>query len=253
MMARPQIDPSVLEATVLGFHLSPEEEAELEALKPSLIKLTPTQAKAFERLAETTTNAGIQFLLLQQPVLIRRVVDSEYLDSRVVPPFLDYLMITRRGNVYQVEANAVGSLLSHETVVSNVNIFKQTLKTAMLLSTAPFSPERELENDLMYFHRALSWHSAAADIGGNAMSIETLLFILAYLSRQEDKYGLYVKLGILRTIVLEVRDIEIKAWIQENMPDYVDVPLAWVLRVYDLHQAENSAVSKGFDLFRSLS
>jgi len=228
---------AAFEATVQSFRLTPEEEAELETLKPRLDNVSRLHEE-LEYVASTTVNVGIQYLMLNHPKLVRFVANSDDLDPRAIPPFLDRVVHTRQvGSLYVAEIAAVNSLSHHKVVVSDVDLFKRTWDVARLLNPRLRSPLKEAESDFDYFFYALDWHSTSSKDNANAMSIETLLLILAHLYRQEQKHEIDQVLDTMRAKALKVRDDEIKTWIQENMPDYAGVPLAWVLRVYDLHQA----------------
>ena len=227
---------AAFEAAIQSFRLTPDELAELENLKPSLDNFTSSR-EVLEYIASTTVNVGIQYLLFNQPRLVSFVANSEYLDPRAIPPFLDRVADThQRRSLYVSEIAAVNALVEHKVVVSDVALFKRTWDVAKLLNPRLLSPLKEAESDFDYFFFTLDWHSTSSKDNANAMSIETLLLILAHLYRQEQKHEIDRVLDTIRAKALQARDIEIKAWIRENMPDYAGVPLSWVLKIYDLHQ-----------------
>jgi len=226
------ISPRVLQETVQSFRLTSDEKAEfeLECMKLSLGALKPKQKLALEELALTTTNSGIQYLLINHPKFSRDVAYSNYLDPRVVPYFLDRIANAKHESVHHDEIFAVNSLLDHKVVVGDVNLFKRAWDVALLFRALSVPPSTY---DFINLCGALRFYSA--EDYDTAISIDTLLFILAYLNQQEAKYEISPELGIARVEAVKARASEIKVWVHENMSDYVDVPLSWVLKVHDLN------------------
>lgn len=237
MIAQPQVTPSDLDATIRSFHLTSAELAEVEALKLYLVSPTPTQSQALKDVARTTANAGLQYLLFNQPDLVKLVASNEYLDPRAIPPFLERIASTKRRS-FPAEIHAVRSLLPHKSVVGNVFLFRQVWEVLILLNDNLTSSVKEATN-LTLLYSVLNLHSFPTKEDGNAMSIDTLMLVLAYMGNQALGGGVNIGLTMdaVCTKVLEAREDEIKAWIQENMPDYVDIPLSWVLRAFGLYQA----------------
>ena len=232
------ISPATLEAVIKSFNLTPKEEAALEALTPSLSNPNPAHLRALQEAATTTANAGIQYLLLTKPRLVRLVVYNEHLDPRTIPPFLERIVGAESGSLHPIEIHAVRSLLAHEIVVSNVSLFRQVWDATMLLNGNRTSLMGLVASNFNHLYNALNFRSISTenDSNANAMSIETLLFILAYLNEHDGKYEADETMELMRMKALKAREGEIEAWVQKNMPDYVDVPLAWVLKAYDLYQ-----------------
>jgi len=234
----PSSSPSVIDATVRSFQLTSAEEAEVEVtrIKLNTDSLIPSQRQELYEASLRTTNAGIQYLLINQPKFSRNVAYNNHLDPRVVPSFLDRIASAEQGSLTSPEIFAVNSLLSREAIVSDANLFKRVWDATLLVNPRPLQPMRTQVKVLARLHDAINFRSLSTKDNANAMSVGTLLLILNYLAREEEKYGVDDMMISIRARALEVRESEIKAWIQENMPDYVDVPLSWLIKVYDLHQ-----------------
>jgi len=223
----------VREAIIQSFGLSSEEEAEALELNLNFdITLNTTQEEELEELARTTTNAGLQYLFLGNDNLLLTVVGSKHLDSRVVSLILNEITNAKLQGFDSPLSPAVFTLLTHKIVVSDVKLFKRALMT---FETSNHLPSTQVKvNDFLNFYYPLHFHSVAEGKESNAMSIETLLFILAHLHRNE-KFGIETNLAIVRDKALKLRKIEIKEWVDENIPDCAGLPMPWILKVADLY------------------
>jgi len=217
---------------IQSFHLTSGELAEVDDYKSG--KFDTLQGEELKELAKTTTNAGLQYLLLDNTKVMTYVAGSNFLDARVVSPFLKAITDAKMQALQWQPAAAIFALLSHKIVVSDVKLFKRTWRKTEVAVPTAFDPSLVGASDFANLFYPLHTHSIAEGKESNAMSIDTLMLILAHLHRNE-KYETDPSLATVRDKALKSRETEIKEWISERMPDLVGLPLSWILEVSDLY------------------
>jgi len=225
---------NVNEETIQSFNLTSKELDEVEYYKARM--LAPVEEGELKLIAKTTTNAGLQHLFMERNNLIKLVARNDNLNPRVIPPLLDRITKGKAAtsSISPAVSSALHSFLDHKVVVSDVKLFKQVWETSQaVISSNIFRPQDSV-NDAANLYYALKFHSIAEGNNANAMSIETLMLILAHLSRREA-YGLDPTLASVRDKAVKVRHDEIQAWVSENMPDFEDIPWSWILKMSDLY------------------
>ena len=214
-----------------SLNLSLEEKIESLAIAREL-----TEDGTFGLFSEAsyTTNAGAQYLMLENPSLMYRVVDNRSLHKSVVSLFLDNLEARKQEDGgYLSLLRIIDSLMTRPVVVADIKLFKRTwfLLEAVGHSKSLYGLEGAY-NSILY--NALDFNSNPRKPESSEMSIETFMFIMGYLNDKDETTTYSSLLNISRRIA-EYRKIEIDAWIQEKMPDYVGLPLSWVLKTVDLY------------------
>jgi hypothetical protein len=213
---------SILES----FNLSAAEMSEVEAVS---LKLKKYSLFELEKLTRTTTNAGVQHVLLSRPDLVLDVLNSRNLNAKVIPPFLKRMQNFKTAPLPFNGPRAIYYLVSNKLVVADVGLFKQVWSTAEMMRVSQHTTKTIASDDYLLY-ATLSEHSKAKV---NAMNVETLLFIFTYLNKHED--DLISSFKDLRSQILETRGKEIRAWVKVNIPDCEGLPLSWVYKVFDLY------------------
>ena len=221
--------PASEEDVIRSFNLTPEEQVEVEALQRKLSGPIFKEDPQLEELARTSSNAGVQYLLSKMQGLVPLVVKNEKLYPRMVSSLLAIFT----GGKYS-DLAALHSFLIHKVVASDANLFKQAWKTNQVSIASSASPASKTYYEGMILADMFRYHPTATSGHVNSMSIATLLFILDYLNNSEDQDLVFI-LKQMCDEAVEARRDEIKTWIQENMPDYVDLPLPWVVRCIDMY------------------
>ena len=218
--------PEILDS----FSLSAEEMLEVEVM----LSGSKTYSNvALEKLAYKTTNAGVQHILFDRATLVPIILKNKNLNPKVIPLFLKHLLSFDQGFLPFNSHYALHDLMVHKVVVADVELFKQVWRTALLVSKATFSMSPSAEVCLLPV--ALEAYSMAEDNAANAMSIETLLFLLSYFSKWDD-LTIPRDVRVARKKILETRREEIRVWIKENLHGCDELPLSWVYKVYDLYE-----------------
>lgn len=213
-----------------SFKLSSEEKLEATRVQCRVVKHPTVKLKA---LAETTSNAGVQYVMLDDSATILHVLGNPNLSPLVAAIFFD--RVKKKGPWTNYESrfvpfasttyHAIENLFRHKVVLANVRLFMQGWDA---FKDFKFDEPIMQANSLRWFlEEALHFNPT------NGMSIETLLFILTCVSELPDDM-VTSKLCNRRDAILENRKTEIDAWIKTNMPDYSDVPLSWVIHSVNL-------------------
>lgn len=233
--------PASEEDVIHSFNLTPEEQVEVEALQRTLSRAVPEEDDHLEDLARISSNAGEQYLLSKRHNLVSFLVKNRELDPRVVPLLLAILAddeaqvpsaILTDDEVQVIVA--LNFLLIHKAVVGDVKLFEQTWKLNQASRASSTPPADRAFYESMIISDALYYHPTATSGHVNSMSIATLLFIQNYLNNSEYQDLVFILKQTCDESV-EARRDEIREWVSEYMPDYVDLPLLWALQVYDLH------------------
>jgi len=225
-------DTRMREIAIKSFHLSLEDETESLDLNLRFDTLTAMQKEELHELAETTPNAGLQYLFIGETSLLQPIMENRFLDAKVVSLLLVRLKETEFSVLPFNALQDLLYLLQHPAIVADVLLFKQTWELAMAKIPPYRSSDQRTQIKWVNIYRCLDWQSCEAK-GPNAMSVETLLFILAYIARNDGPEFTH-HLVEPRDKALEVRSLEIDAWVQDNAPDLVGLPLSWILEVSDL-------------------
>lgn len=213
-----------------SFDLSAEDMLEVEVM----LSGSKTYSNVvLESLAHETTNAGVQLLLLDRAKLVPMVLKNKNLNPKVVPPFLERMLSFGQGFIPYNSHHALHDLMAHKVVVADVELFKQVWHTALIFSKTTFSMSPSAEVCLLPV--ALDAYSTTEDNETNAMSIETLLFLLSYFSKWDDE-TIPREVKVVRGRILETRMEEIQVWIKANLHGCEGLPLSWVYRVYDFYE-----------------
>lgn len=232
---------AIEEDVIRSFNLTSKEQVEVIALQRQLSMAVTEENTHFEELARTSSNAGEQYLLSKRHGLIPSVLKNEKLDPRVVPLLLDILAGSETQVLVALHADdevqvivALHALFIHKVVVGDVKLFKRTWLQLTTSKVASASPTDKLFYESMVLADAMYYNPPTASGHVNNMSIATLLFILSYLNNSEDQ-DLVLTLKHMCDEAVEARRDEIKAWVEENMPDYVSLPLPWVVKCVDMY------------------
>ena len=227
-------DPGILMDTLRmeRLHLSVEEE--LEIVNFQLI-VKPWRPKAFAVLAANTKNVGIQHIMLNNHHF------SQFRDEATCNPnlhpeaiilFLERLQELNPVYLQDKWRTALDSLIRHEVTVANVEVFKAVWATAVQVGHPNVPVSGNVYHSVLF--RVLDSHSRAKAPFKDAMSVETLVFILSYL-KNLDQNEIEPDLNKLVSLIIELRGGEISEWVAENIPDCEDLPLSWVLKILDLY------------------
>jgi hypothetical protein len=220
-----------IELAFWTFQLSSAEIVEANIIRQ---KLKSGHTQWLEGVAEKTYNAGVQYLMLEHPKLLSSLLKNGALDFRVVAMFLlhsglesFFSMNSGKGFGFLIDA-----ALRNPSVVSDVKLFYSILSSAIFHGYLNIAYEQTRYQSTLYY--SLFYTSTAEDGETNDMSVETLLVIMNYIGgiAEDDFFPTVVE---QRDKILQNRGDDIREWIQGNMPDYVDLPLSWVLNSIDLY------------------
>jgi hypothetical protein len=219
-----------------SFNLSAADHAEVLSVKTDDRFRYVTE---LEKLAKTTTNVGVQYLMVGRQETILLALANDNLDPKVIMLLLESTrLITplarvdrgRRLDVFSIYR----ALIKNRTVVASMNLFMQTWSAVENFENDMSSKSQE-SSYVQLLHGALLRHSKESREDKTGISVGTLLFISSRLNI--IRTGMILTMAkSLRDAIVETRIDEIRAWIEENMPDYVDFPLSWVYEVFDLHE-----------------
>jgi hypothetical protein len=212
-----------------SFHLSATEKLEVTAFRR---KDTDHDFVQLEELAQTTSNAGIQYLMLDTSDLVACVLCSKNLRPEIVPLLLERLLSGATSPLTSSPYSALKNLILSPVIVNDVKLFKQVWVT-IINSKHVESVDTPLRR-VNLLTEVLSKYSICVNKNRNDMSIETLLFILIYINKQDDS-NFSMVVNLLRQQTLNERREEIAIWVKEKMPDCIDLPLSWTLEVADLY------------------
>ena len=192
-----------------------------------------------ENLAKTTTNVGVQYLMVSKQEAILSALANDNLDPKVIMLLLEStrritsLARVDRGHRLDV-FSLYRALIKNRTVVSSMSLFMQTWSAFENFENDMSSKTKE-SSYVQLLHGTLAVHSKESRDDKTSMSVGTLLFISNRLNA--------IRAGMILTMTKSLRDAivrtrieEIRAWIEENMPDYADFPLSWIYEVFDLYE-----------------
>lgn len=196
-----------------NFSLSEKEQREVRILAARLASADPFK---FCGLASTSTNIGVQYLLLksEDPEILESLMTNKTLHPEIFPYIIE---------IADPVSFAKVALLANTQVISDVKLFK------LVLDSIHGNDIPTLTNNL---YEMLYIHSVADRGGTYSMGIETLLVTLTYIARNFEHSKPLSKLSAL---ILDTRGEEIRGWVESNLPDFVDLPLTWFLKVADLY------------------
>lgn len=167
-----------------------------------------TKRKLLKMLAYSTKNVGLQVLMLQNLDLLTRLVTNPHFNLALVPSVLG---IAER---YSSE-ELVDELILGRAVCADMKTFKFIVKK--------YAND---EKKILWWIRILLVHRP------KNLSTGTLLFLFSYLKDHDDEIAYLSSHAKAR---IESRKPEVEAWVNVNMPEFVDIPLSWVLEMVDLY------------------
>ena len=217
------------EKDLSSFHLSAKEQLEVAAFRR---KDTDHDFVQLEELAQITSNAGIQYLMLDTSDLVAYVLRSKNLRPEIVPLLLERLLSCATSPLTASPYSALKNLILSPVIGSDVRLFKQVWVT--IISSKHIASVDTPLRRVNLLTEVLSKYSTYFNKNPNGMSIETLLFILAYINKQ-DGSNFSMVVNLMRQQTFNERREEIIIWVKENMPDCIDLPLSWTLEVADLY------------------
>lgn len=194
---------------------------------------------SIQKLAKTTSNVGIQYLMIGKWDTILHALGNRNLSPKVIALLLEsvrsfglWTPYDRRFRVFGPTAySAVASLIKSKVVVTDLNLFMEVWDVFENFEDAG-EPTMKARAYSTLLHNALYLNSTKAKSMG--MSVNTLLFILSLIHKFPEE-AVSTLLTSLRNSIIETRKEEIKSWVEENMSDCVDLPLSWVYEVFDLY------------------
>jgi len=200
-----------------NFELSEGEEKELQLAQTLL---GSTDESKLRYLAHTTSNIGVQSFLIEKVEYLDLLAENPQLHVKMVLPLLR-----------EVKPNQLNwisaSLFWNPAVVNNVNLFKIVFEkvTKNYGASTP---------DFAAFLEAWSGSCDGPPLKGK-MDVEVLLTVAAYMI---SSVGINLSSPHdIRTLDynLKLRKDEISEWVALNMPDFVGLPLSWVLKSMDFY------------------
>ena len=219
----------IIEFLFANFELSDVEKLEVRAIEK---QLRNGYTSFLEDLSKTTKNAGVQYLFFYESLLVQRLIPmNKNLDPMVVLFFLENLSAVAVSVTRNVIRLIIDFLIMNEVIVADVTLFKRAWAVSEV-------HKREINMETLAHNRrlyiALKTRSRAETGNVNAMSVETLLFILAKFSERDDS-AIPALLRNLINEILENRREEIRVWVEKHMPDCIDLPLSWSYKLFDLY------------------
>lgn len=212
-----------------SFKLTTSEKTELERFKR---KDTERDFVQLEELAKTTSNAGVQYLMLDTSDLVAYVLNSKTLRPEIIPLFIERLLSFTTLPLLYTPYSALKTLILSPVVASDVNLFRQVWEAAVTLQLME-AVSQPLKGAAL-LATVLSKHSSGFNRERGPMSVETMLFILSYINKCDNgDFPLPVEIYVKQSLADHKNEIE--AWVESNMPDYVGLPLSWVYECLDLY------------------
>ena len=230
----PRQTPHERELALESFHLTPEEMLEVNSVCRDLYKLS---AHFFENIAELTSNAGVQYVLIDHAELILFLLDNKSLHPKVALSILNRFgeigpqMLTDSSTIRLVNKIMHG-LIRHPTIASDAQLFKRAWEFIEIDHFKVRSRRSDYAGSLLL--GALVKQSSIKDYISDPMSVDTLLLILSYINKLEEGQ-VSPSLRAFIDNLKKTQNLKIEAWIKTNMPDHVGLPLSWVLEVVDLY------------------
>lgn len=227
-----------------SFNLSPVDRDETLRVKKDGWEDTLSEA---QELAKTTQNVGIQYLMVSEWDTILHVLVNDSLSPKVIVMLLDVIKSagpwTQGRNAPRpftlTTYRAVEYLLRSKVVAAEPHLFSRAWEALEDFEEGG-GLEAYASSYCLMFYNALYYHSTKAVNDDMIMSIETLLFILGRLHKFPEG-SVSTLMQKLISSIIEDRWDEIQVWVENNMPDYVDLPLSWLYEVLDLHMEELSS------------
>lgn len=228
---------TALEKTLVfeSFQLSVEEELEVNALNKNIKDYSlPTLTS----LATSTSNAGIQYTLIDYSDLVLVLIANKDLHPKVALAIANRLSTIgpwtfRTPWATRVANMAANALVKQRVVANDASLMKLAWEVAEVMNQPDIAANPSSFASSLLFD-ALLLHSSPSHDTGEVMSIDTLLLLLSYINKLDEKH-VPSPLYALRARLLKGRRDEIKAWVKINMPDYSGLPISWVLEVFDLY------------------
>ena len=222
----------VTDMVLESFNLSARELLEIEAISSKLMSPVPTEYEYLEKLAGMTCNAGMQYLMLDKGWLVSIVINNPNLNPEVVTHFFSRIRRMKFAKYPFDITQVFHDLARNKLIISDVTLFKQLWITAGFIQGSHVQTKTIGDESLLY--SSLDEYPVNNQGAAPAMSIETLLFILALVSKR-NVLSINPSLFNLCETILENRREEIRTWVEVNMPDCIDLPLSWVYEVLDLY------------------
>jgi hypothetical protein len=230
------LDARDFEDVLKSLNLSDAENMEVVSLERNRHKYTMV---ALQGLAGRTTNAGVQFLLLDDPDSILSVVSNSNLSPLVVRLLAERISkvdaldpTNSRTRSFALKTyRTIEGLMRHRLVVADVELFKRVWDSVKNFDEDTDATIQAITSTSAFL--GLLRLNSVSSLESH-MSIETLLFILSRLVEAPESAIVPTSRELLDLILTNRRD-EIAVWVKENMPDCVDLPLSWTLKVVDLY------------------
>lgn len=228
-MGRPTKHEDILKFALENFELSDLEKEEAIAIDQ---QMRDGCGSLLENFAYKTKNSGAQYLLARDERLLRSVIRNKDLNPVAVLFFLEHLSAQPKAVPMNVVTWVIDTIITNEKIVADVKLFKRVWLIAEILDHPDIS--MELHGYSSFLYDAMDARSTARNGEVNAMSIDTLLLILNYMSKFDD-YETSPQMSDLRDEIMIARVTELEGWVKVNMPDYEGVPLSWTIKVLDLY------------------
>jgi hypothetical protein len=222
------------ELALESFLLTPEEMLEVNSVYRELSRVP---AHFFESMAETTSNAGVQYILIDYSGLALFLLDNKNLHPKVALSILDRVgkiepsTLTELASIRLV-TKVMHALIRHPAITSDAQLFKRAWEFSKINLHGIRSKRFDYAGSLLL--GALVKQSAIKNYSSEPMSVATLLLILSYINKLDEEQ-VNSSLRFFSNQLPKEHGPEIDAWIVANMPDCVDLPLSWVLEVVDLY------------------
>lgn len=190
----------------LDINLTKDEKNELIELErlTATSSFTPVQlAKRFN--VSTTENVGIHYFCVEKDSSLLLLARNPHLSPLLV--FLIERKLTSTETVSAISTRC--ALLSNPAVLENPNLFKLLFGNLPDVTAANFL---SVYNHTMEKANIDIFMFMLAKVGDNASDTEKTLYS-RYAERRKD---------------------EVYAWAEKSAPDFVDLPLSWILRAYGL-------------------
>jgi hypothetical protein len=219
---------------ILKFALENFELSDLEKEEAIVIdqQMRDGCGSLLENFAYKTKNSGAQYLLARDERLLRSVIRNKDLNPVAVLFFLEHLAEQSKAVPMNIVTWVIDTIITSEQIVADVKLFKRVWSVAEVLGHPDISMELFGYSSLLY--DAMDARSTARNGEVNAMSVDTLLLILNYMSKF-DSYETSPRMRDLRDEIMIARVDELEVWVKINLPDYEGLPLSWIIKILDLH------------------
>jgi hypothetical protein len=226
-----------LERTLVfeSFQLSVEEKLEVDVLEKNIRSYsTPTLVS----LATSTSNAGVQYTLIDYSDLVLVLIANKNLHPKVALSIVNRLSMLepltfRTPWVTRVVNMAANALIKQRVVANDASLMKCAWEVAEVMNQPNIAANPTGFAGALLFDTLLL-HSSPAHDTGEVMSVGTLLLLLSYVNKLDESH-VPSPLRALSVRLSKQRGEEIEVWVKVNMPDYAGLPLPWILKVLDLY------------------